>query len=1286
MIGQTISHYKILEKLGEGGMGVVYKAEDTKLKRTVALKFLSSQALGTKEEKIRFVHEAQAAAALNHTNICTVHEIDEREGQSFIAMEYVEGESLKSRVEPGPLKLAEAIGIITQAAEGLKRAHEKGIVHRDIKTANIMVTGEGQAKIMDFGLAKSAEMTKLTRTGTTVGTLAYMSPEQTRGEEVDHRGDIWSLGVVLYELLTGKTPFKGDHEAAMVYSIMNQDVEPPSDLTPEVSAELDSIVAKMLQKKPDDRYTDLTALLSDLQKVQTGATLKVTLPRSRRVKRMTLGLSVVFVIAAVTTSVVMLNRGPSPVIAKTLAVVEFDIISGEEADHLAVGLSEGISVKLSKLGSVRVVSSDDIRRLRKKDLSAKEVATQLGAQFALGGSLFKSGEQVRVTPQLIDASSGDVIWSELFDREFSDVFGFLDEISLKIVAALKVELDPSEKIALEEKPTENAKAYEHYLKGRHFYYRTTARDNELAEKEFKKALLIDSEYPLAMAGLADAYVQRYKERYDYDEHWLDESARLIENALELEPALAEAYESKAEVLIEKEDYMSALAAARKARSLRPDWDEPYLRLGEIHQLRGEGSRALDMFGRALEIRPSVEGLCGKGEVYRKQGSTDSAKVAFQHAAELNPEHDRPLYDLASVYYDLEDQDETERLFRRAIEVRPDRGRSYDELVSIMYWEHGDIEGAEKLLRGFVDRYPYHQEAYELLYGLMAWYKGDFPAALAVIDEAMTHNPDRVWPHLLLAEAHTYRFDEQASREAALAALGKALEMRPNSSRVLSYAGDLYGTLGDTGKALDYYRLALEMSPGSPSIRAELAMTLMNRARFDSAEVVAAEAVKQTPGRLELWRRDPYEMLNDALTFQMRAEEYLGILRDSADKYGRDDPFFYVSLGMNQCLSGQYQEAMESFNHVRDIQTERSSARTQVTLRNLRWLGMAQWFSGDTDAALRTFRKSNETEDQWDRLQSGQRLISLLMYLDRFDDVEQLIDGLHEEGMMTAWVRHAHHYYFRMRYFEKVVRVIDEALESQEITWKTDLKLEQAKAYRRAGDLEKAEELLRAIDVQVRVRDPEYELMWAAIEATKGRLERALRFAETAYETRISEYERNIYLPLLSRLYYALDRKQDALDMLAGANHRNFYVECFYQRAQMAAATGSPDAVAKLRMAQFLADRAARGGYIWWSLGIARIYGALAAARLGDPQRARTEIEYAVKLEPELAEVAYLAAAAYALTGDTQAALDWLQTAIERGHQELWWARVDPDLAPLRELPRFKEIMDEWERQIEALIN
>jgi serine/threonine protein kinase len=268
MIGRTISRYRIVEKLGEGGMGVVYKAEDTKLLRTVALKFLSQQAADGDAEGRRFLREAQAAGILDHPNIATVYEIEESEGQTFIVMAYVDGPSLAARIADRPFEIAEALDIAIQISLGLQEAHEKGIVHRDIKSQNILLTGKGQVKITDFGLAYLAGRSKITRSGTTLGTPAYMSPEQAQGQSADRRSDIWSLGIVLYEMLTGRLPFDGDYEQVIVYSLINEDPEPVSALCKGVPAELDRIITKVLAKRPEERYQHVDDLAVDLRRLR----------------------------------------------------------------------------------------------------------------------------------------------------------------------------------------------------------------------------------------------------------------------------------------------------------------------------------------------------------------------------------------------------------------------------------------------------------------------------------------------------------------------------------------------------------------------------------------------------------------------------------------------------------------------------------------------------------------------------------------------------------------------------------------------------------------------------------------------------------------------------------------------------------------------------------------------------------------------------------------------------------------------------------------------------------
>ncbi len=385
MIGKIISHYRILEKLGEGGMGIVYKAEDTKLKRLVALKFLPSQIMASEMEKARSIHEAQAAAALNHPNICTIYEINEIDGQAFIAMEFIEGQSLKEKIEAEPLKLDEALNIAMQVADGLQAAHEKKITHRDIKPANIMLTSRGQVKIMDFGLAKLAGRSALTKEGTTLGTVAYMSPEQARGEKVDHRTDIWSFGVVLYETITGQHPFKGEYEQAVMYSIMNEEPEPITGLRTGVPMELERIANKALAKKINLRYQNIEDLLVDLRALQLRPMpsavpqppIKAKAPE--RKQPWLYGGVAAFVILLVAAALFFWPKKQSKEMFTSIAVLPFEDISPQkDQEYFCDGMTEEILTRLSKLRALKVIARTSVMRYKATDKSIKEIGAELG--------------------------------------------------------------------------------------------------------------------------------------------------------------------------------------------------------------------------------------------------------------------------------------------------------------------------------------------------------------------------------------------------------------------------------------------------------------------------------------------------------------------------------------------------------------------------------------------------------------------------------------------------------------------------------------------------------------------------------------------------------------------------------------------------------------------------------------------------------------------------------------------------------------------------------------------
>jgi serine/threonine protein kinase len=512
MLGKTISHYKILEKLGEGGMGVVYRAMDTRLKRTVALKFLPPELTRDANAKERFIHEAQAASAPDHPNICTIHEIDEtNEGQIFIAMACYEGESLQAMIRRGPLGLDEAVRIASQAARGLAKAHERGIIHRDVKPGNILVTEDGLAKIVDFGLAKLATQSRLTRLGTTVGTVMYMSPEQASGKEADERSDIWSLGVVLHEMATGSPPFSGEHEQAIIYSILNQAPEQVGRLLPEAPKDLERILGKALAKEPAERYQRMSDLAADLELLRESLpsrTKSRTVPAGRASRpRLWIGIAGVIVLAALALFIgrpYFFKPREKPI--TSVAVLPFQNMSADpEQEYFSDGMTEAIIKELSQIKALRVISRTSVMRYKKTDKSLPEIARELGVDAVVEGSVLRADNEVRITAQLIAADPEKHLWAEDFTRSLENILALQSEVAQAIAREIKVAVTPQEKERLTASRPVDPEAHEAYLKGKYFLGKSGLPNWHKSIEFFQQAIDRDSTYALAYAGIAEAY-------------------------------------------------------------------------------------------------------------------------------------------------------------------------------------------------------------------------------------------------------------------------------------------------------------------------------------------------------------------------------------------------------------------------------------------------------------------------------------------------------------------------------------------------------------------------------------------------------------------------------------------------------------------------------------------------------------------------------------------------------------------------------------------------------------
>jgi non-specific serine/threonine protein kinase len=685
MIGKTISHYKILEKLGEGGMGVVYKAQDIKLDRFVAVKFLPPHLTSEFEEKERFIHEAKAASALSHTNITTIHEIDEFEGQMFIVMEYCEGRTLKQIIEKDTLSIKKVLDIGIQVCEGLTAAHKKEIVHRDIKSDNIMVTKDGQVKIMDFGLAKLKGATKLTKTRSTLGTLAYMSPEQAQGEEVDQRSDIFSFGVVLYELLTGKLPFGGEHQAAIIYSIINEEPQAVARYNNKVSPDLERMITKALTKDKEERYQHIDDLLADLRRekksleyVKTGVTTKPAEP-PKVVKRKTVPLLIGvlgILILIVVYFAFLKQKEPTTVSGKpSIAVLYLQNLSeNKEDEYFAAGMTEDIITQLSKIGGLLVASRSDIEQFKNKPVNLKEVANKLRVNYVMEGSVQKYRDKIRITCQLIKASDGFHVWADSYDRQIEDLFAIQADVAKSVAQALKVALAPPEVAMIEKKPTLNMQAYNYYLQGREYYFgggSSTKEGLELSTKMFEKALEADSNFALAYAGLSDCYSSYVMFGIDPRKSWLEKAEKAGLRALALDPNLAEAHRALSRLYWTEGKTEKAIQEAEEAVKVNPNYGEAWVTLGFMYTWTGQYPKAESALMKALEVKPTESQLfLAIISLYAHWGKKEKVEEYFNKGLEIQPTKIRTYITMSGWYISWGELEQAKRMAHKALDTNP----------------------------------------------------------------------------------------------------------------------------------------------------------------------------------------------------------------------------------------------------------------------------------------------------------------------------------------------------------------------------------------------------------------------------------------------------------------------------------------------------------------------------------------------------------------------------------------------------------------------------------------
>lgn len=799
MIGSKILHYQITEKLGEGGMGEVYLAEDTRLHRRVALKFLNQTFREDKEAHDRLVREARSASQLNHANIVAIHAIEETDDHLFIAMEYVEGRSLRDLIRNVEISPETAVAYATQILEALSTARENGIIHRDIKSDNVKVTDRGQVKVLDFGLARSAGAVEISRFGSSAGTPAYMAPEQVQGEKADHRSDLFSFGVVFYEMLTGRRPFKGEHESALTYSIVNEEPEPLSAHGRDIPRGLQPIVDKLLVKNPNDRYQSAGDVLADLERLRAGEKPVAAARPRPRVLPVIVGLVVAaFVVASI---LFMRDRGdePAPRIQRPkrikLVVLPFENLGPTDQEYFADGITEEVTTRLAKLSGLGVISRTSAMKYKDSDKSLKEIGEELDVEYALEGTIrwdkSEAADRVRINTQLIRVDDDTHLWAERYDRVYEQIFELESDIAENVAKALNVTLLEPERVALQEAPTANMEAYDAYLKGREVYDRAADTDDyEIATELLEEAVKLDSTFALAHALLARFYTNDH-----------------FNNRFPDQPRLRQGYQ-----------------AAQAALMHNPDGPEGHVAMGYYHYY---GSRdyenALMEFEVAEEMEPNNAAMLqAMGFVQRRQGNWEESYRNLQRALELDPTSLDLIGNVIETALYMRRYQDADRYIDRGMELAPTYA-PFRVWVAVRLWlEPGDIDAALVVMNG-IER--------ELGATAAASFKVNLHLLAGHYEEILHMMPNLPQTTRLFGDADSSNYylvkglvydlmdglevESETARayyDSALSMCERQLQSRPEDAAIHSQLGFVYAGLRNKERAYYYSKRATDLMP------------------------------------------------------------------------------------------------------------------------------------------------------------------------------------------------------------------------------------------------------------------------------------------------------------------------------------------------------------------------------------------------------------------------------------------------------------------------------------------